>query len=305
MTFIAAIILGIVALGFLFHAFVINARPENQRQNAARSRSFLVGLASAAVAVALGIAATFTIVDVSKTGVVTSMGKLQTKTLSEGPHLVLPWESVRMVSNASMSITSPDKMVFYTKNNQKVFARISAQVQVRDVDSRALFQLNPSLNYMEQFVTPALLESFKYSVGQYQAEDLNTKLNALNVTMLEQMREKLKSRHIQVISVNVLDWSFTPEFSKSVEDKEIENQNVAKAEFVKQRAQKEADAQFIRAQGEAKSIREVTSAINAQGGENFVKLREIERWNGSKATTIIGGNAAPIVSIPADKNPVK
>lgn len=60
-------------------------------------------------------------------------------------------------------------------------------------------------------------------------------------------------------------------------------------------AKAEADRKRIEAQGEADAIKIKTSAISAQGGDDYVRLQAIEKWDGKLPTTT--GGAVPFVNV--------
>lgn len=60
-------------------------------------------------------------------------------------------------------------------------------------------------------------------------------------------------------------------------------------------AKAEADRKRIEAQGDADAIRIKTQALTAQGGDDYVRLKAIEKWDGKLPTTT--GGAVPFVNV--------
>lgn len=73
------------------------------------------------------------------------------------------------------------------------------------------------------------------------------------------------------------------QFAKAAKDQEIEV------------ARKEAERKRIEAQGDADAIRIKAEAISKQGGEDYVKLKAIEKWDGKLPSTNAG---APLPFVP-------
>lgn len=71
---------------------------------------------------------------------------------------------------------------------------------------------------------------------------------------------------------------------------------VKKKELDIEVARKEAERKKIEAQGEADAIRIKTQAISSQGGDDYVRLQAIEKWDGKLPTTTAGGSI-PMVNL--------
>lgn len=71
---------------------------------------------------------------------------------------------------------------------------------------------------------------------------------------------------------------------------------VKKKELEIEVAHKEAERQKIQAQGEADAIRIKTQAISAQGGDDYVRLQAISKWDGKLPTTTAGGSL-PMINL--------
>lgn len=60
-------------------------------------------------------------------------------------------------------------------------------------------------------------------------------------------------------------------------------------------AEAEADRKRAEAKGEADAIRIKTAALTSQGGEDYVRLKAIEKWDGKLPTTT--GGAVPFINV--------
>lgn len=76
--------------------------------------------------------------------------------------------------------------------------------------------------------------------------------------------------------------------------------NLEKTKYEAQQAEAMAlgakKAKILQAEGEAEAIRIQSAAVMAQGGEDYVKLKWIEKWNGQLPATSLG-NSVPMVNI--------
>ena len=74
-------------------------------------------------------------------------------------------------------------------------------------------------------------------------------------------------------------------------------QQTAKAQQDLERIKVEAASRIAQADGEAKAIAIQAAAIQSNGGENYVKLQWIEKWDGKLPTTVLGGDSKTLMNI--------
>lgn len=139
----------------------------------------------------------------------------------------------------------------------------------------------------ELIINPRIQEALKSVAAKYTAEGLISK-RALAKAEIDQMLKKdLIKYNIIVEDVQLTEFKLSKEFNESIESKQIEEQNTQKAENILQRTKIEAEQRVAQAKGEAEAIRIQAAAIQAQGGEEYVKLKQIEKWNGVMPTTLV------------------
>ena len=63
-----------------------------------------------------------------------------------------------------------------------------------------------------------------------------------------------------------------------------------------ERIKVEAASRIAQAEGEAKAIAIQASAIQSQGGQAYVQLQAIEKWDGKLPNTMLG-NSTPFVNV--------
>jgi hypothetical protein len=94
-----------------------------------------------------------------------------------------------------------------------------------------------------------------------------------------------------------VNFGFSPEYQKAIEAKVISVQQTAKAQQDLERIKVEASSRIAQADGEAKAIAIQAAAIQNNGGENYVKLQWIEKWDGKLPTTVLGGDSKTLMNI--------
>lgn len=139
----------------------------------------------------------------------------------------------------------------------------------------------------------------KYSVLEAHME----KKSELNNDITLHLKEKLKDFGIVVESANLTqtraDETVQAAITKrSAAAQELEaetlkqEQTKKEAETAKIKAQGEAEALIIKAQAEAEANKILSESLT----DNLLKQQEIEKWNGSKAQTVVNGTDSTVVN---------
>ena len=130
-------------------------------------------------------------------------------------------------------------------------------------------------------------------MSQYTAEELITKRSEVADGIMNLLKVKLEEKGVLVSALNITDLSFSEEFDKAVEEKQIVEQETQKAQYEVENEKKVENA---------KADAEVMKQQNAQITEEYLKLKElevqqkaIEKWNGQLPTAT--SNAIPFLNI--------
>ena len=153
-------------------------------------------------------------------------------------------------------------------------------------------------DYQTVLIEPAILESIKQGMSQYTAEELITKRSEVADGIMNLLKVKLEEKGVLVSALNITDLSFSEEFDKAVEEKQIVEQETQKAQYELEKAKVENEKKVENAKADA----EVMKQQNAQITEEYLKLKElevqqkaIEKWNGQLPTAT--SNAIPFLNI--------
>ena len=102
-----------------------------------------------------------------------------------------------------------------------------------------------------------------------------------------------------VDDVSLVNFSFSPEFSKAIESKQIAEQEAKQADFVALKATKEAQAEVNRAKGQAEAQRLQRLTLTSE----ILQKQAIEKWDGRFPTVMSSNSSLPLINInPADLN---
>jgi len=230
-----------------------------------------------------------------KRGVVTQFGKVTDRVLGEGIHMVMP------IANdvEKMDVTTQAGTVdteAASKDLQVVHTKVTINYHLDPVKVGTIFQqFRHSVE--QKVVGPAIREDLKAATALFTAEELITKREAVKATFQNKLTASLKKADVQLIDVFITDFKFDPKFSEAIEQKQVaeqealtEKNNLAKVKFV-------AEQTLATARADAEKVRITATAINAQGGKDYVNLKAIEKWNGVLPTQMIPGSTVPFLNL--------
>jgi regulator of protease activity HflC (stomatin/prohibitin superfamily) len=132
-------------------------------------------------------------------------------------------------------------------------------------------------------------------VAKYSAEDLLKKREFVKSDIENNLKASLAQYDIELEGVAITNFSFSTAFDEAIEAKQIAEQNALKAKNDLDRIKIEAEQKVTVAKAEAEAIKIQTEAIQANGGESYVRLKAIEKWNGILPTYT--GNTVPFIKV--------
>ena len=245
--------------------------------------------------VALGIIvlitlfSSFIVINPGERGVKVTFGQMSSDVLTEGLHFKLPF--VQKV------------LVVDIKTQKAEYESSSASKDLQAVQSIVAVNYNPEpssvgkllteigTNYEYKVIKPAIEEAVKGSTAQFTAEELITKRAQVKDKITEAVKVRMAKSFIEVDEVSIVDFGFSPEFDKAIEQKQTAEQQALKAKWELETVKIQAQQKIEQAKAEAESLRLQKQELTPE----LVKLRAIEKWNG--VLPKVTGGATPFVSI--------
>lgn len=147
---------------------------------------------------------------------------------------------------------------------------------------------NIGLEYKSRIIDPAIQESVKAATATYTAEELIIRRESVRNSIENSLRERLVKYHIEVDTLSITNFDFSPEFQKAIEDKQTAAQLALKAENDLVRIKVEAAQTVATAEAAAKAIEIRGKAL--RDNPSLVNLELAQRWNGIMPTFYVAGD---------------
>ncbi|MEB3282813.1 MAG: prohibitin family protein [Lyngbya sp.] len=237
----------------------------------------------------------FVIINPGQAGVLSILGKAQDGSLLEGLHFKPP-----LVSTVDIYDVTVQKFEVPAQSSTKDLQELSASFAIN-------FRLDPVQvvrirreqgtlqNVVSKVIAPQTQESFKIAAAKRTIEEAITKRDDLKADFDEALNSRLDKYGIVVLDTSVVDLTFSPEFARAVEEKQIAEQRARRAVYVAREAEQQAQADINRAKGRAEAQRLLAETLKNQGGQLVLQKEAIEAWRqgGSQMPNvlILGGDS--------------
>ena len=237
----------------------------------------------------------FVIINPGEAGVLSILGKARDGALLEGIHFKPP-----VISNVDVYDVTVQKYEIPAQSSTKDLQELTAKFAINfRIDSSEVVEIRRKQGSLENIVSkiiaPQTQESFKIAAARRTVEEAITKRKELKTDFDEALGGRLEKYGIIVLDTSVIDLTFSPEFAKAVEEKQIAEQRSQRAVYVAAEAEQEAFAEINRAKGKAEAQKLLAETLKAQGGELVLQKEAIEAWRK-------GGSQMPRVLVMGDKS---
>lgn len=276
-------------------------------------------IAVAAVIVLAIVLGTCTVqVNTGYTGIVTTFGRVEDRTLEAGFHFKSPFQKIIAMDNREQ------KTVFNTQ-------AFSSDIQQVEISGSINYAINKSTamtlfkevgtDYFNKLINPRMMENTKAVFSKYTAENLVSTREVLSTQIQEALSEEMDKYGINIISVSIENIDFTDAFTDAVEAKQVAAQKKLQAEIEQEQktmeTQQQAERQRIAAEAEATVAKinadaaayaiKVESEAEAEANkliaesltDALIAFNEVEQWNGELPAYVSGGaaDALPILDL--------
>ncbi|MBQ1838442.1 MAG: prohibitin family protein [Ruminococcus sp.] len=250
-------------------------------------------ICAAALVVIITAVNCLTVVDAGHTGVVVTLGSVNEGVLQEGIHAKLPFvQNVVKIDNRIQKLEVNTEA--FSKDLQSVKTVLAINYRVDTSKSYSIYK-NIGADYENVLVVPAVNEVLKAITAQYTAEQSVTNRVLISEGLVKGLNAKLNDVGLYVTDVNIIDFDFSEAFITAIEEKQVAQQKLLKAETEKQtaitNAQAAAEAVKIKAEGDAEANKKLNESLT----EKVLENKKIEKWNGELPK--VSGSGGTIIDI--------
>lgn len=233
------------------------------------------------------------------TGVLTTFGKVEDRTLESGLNFKAPWQRVVNMDNRVQKQTTD--LVCFSSDIQEVNMTYTINYKINSADAMTIYR-TIGKDYYDNVIVPNITESVKTQVAKYNAEALVSDRSQLSGMVQEDLAARLNEYNIILVSASIENMDFTDAFTNAVEAKQVAQQNKLKAETEAEQKIVEANAAAeikrvnteaeaaakkiaadadayeisVRAEAEAKANEQIAKSLT----DELISYKYYETWNG-------------------------
>lgn len=217
-------------------------------------------------------------------GIRVRFGKVVQSKLDEGVNFKIPF--VEKIVKMNVQVQKVEvATASASKDLQDIDMTLAVNYRVDGLEATNLYK-NVGVNYESIVLHPAIQESIKAVTSQYTAEELIGNRGEVSQKCIELLQSKVLKYGLTIDNFNIINFQFSDEFNKAIEEKQIAEQKVLTAKQELEREKIEAEKKVVIAEAEKKANSMKQQSLT----DNVIKEKFIEKWNG-ELPKVTDGNA--------------
>lgn len=217
-------------------------------------------------------------------GIRVRFGKVIQSKLDEGVNFKIPFAEKIVKMNIQVQKVEVETSSA-SKDLQDVDMTLAVNYRVVAKEATNLYK-NVGVNYENIVLHPAIQESIKAVTSQYTAEELIGNRGEVSQKCVELLQSKISKYGITIDNFNIINFQFSEDFNKAIEEKQIAEQKVLTAKQELEKEKIEAEKKIVIAEAEKKANTMKQQSLT----DNVIKEKFIEKWNG-ELPKVTDGNA--------------
>lgn len=166
-------------------------------------------------------------------------GKIIDSNLSEGFNFKIPY--IEKIVKVNIKVQKVElTTAAASKDLQDINTNLAINYRVLSEEASNLYKTVGNA-YEEIILVPVIEESLKAIISNYTAEETITKRSEVSSKCLEELQDKVEKYGIVIDNFNIINLSFSEEYSKAIEEKQVAEQKLATAKL-------EAEALIVEAE---------------------------------------------------------
>lgn len=225
-----------------------------------------------------------TLVPSGSTGIRVTFGAASDEGLDDGLKFHIPLVQKIVIINNKVVRTDVDAYSA-SKDLQQIHSTISVNYSIVPESSTKIYKTIGS-DAENTIVRPAIQEASKATTARYTAEELIASRDTVSMEMCAEIQDKLSDYGMVVRDVNIIDFDFSDEFNKAIEEKQTAQQKALKAEQDLARIKVEAEQKVATAKAEAEAYELKNRTIT----DKVIQMEFLEKWDGKMPSVMSDGN---------------
>ncbi|MDJ0727608.1 MAG: prohibitin family protein, partial [Prochloraceae cyanobacterium] len=218
----------------------------------------------------------FVIVNAGERGVVMQFGKVQDRVLDEGLHAIMPGvDTVKKINIRVQKDEFTDTAA--SSDLQQIRSKIAVNWRIEADKVNDIYQqVGDEERIVISIINPAVSEVLKAATAKKTAEQIITERNDLKNEIDEGLQARLSPYGLAIDNVSLIDFSFSEEFAKAIEAKQIAEQEAKRAVYLQEKANREIEIEVSRAKGQAEAQKVLRENLTPE----LLQKQAIDKWDG-------------------------
>ncbi len=280
--------------------------------NSLSIKSILKGLALLFVAFMLFDG--FTSIPAGHVGVVYDRGRgVLSEAFGEGLHLKIPfWQVVEKMNARTLeytmsvapgennrygndSIYGDDSMSAPTADGQTVTVDATVLFHIDKTQAAKLFQTVGPF-YVDTIVRPVARSQIRMVISRYTATEIYTEKRAnAEEAMNTDITKIFGEKGIVLERVLLRNVTFSPQYAAAIEEKQIAQQRIQKADYERQEAEKLKQKKIVEAEGDAQAIR--LKGETLRSNPQVIQYEFVQKMSPNISWGVLPDNILPLVDL--------
>lgn len=228
--------------------------------------------------------ASFQTIKSGEVGLKVRFGEIVSSQLSEGLNLKVPFIEKIVKVNIKVQKTELETESS-SKDLQTIETYLAVNYHIESGKAGSLYR-RVGNNYEETILAPAIKESIKATIAQFTAAEVITKRSEVSAKCKEDLQTKIANYGIIIDNFNITNLTFSEEYSKAIEEKQVAEQKLEKAKL-------EAEAELVKAQATKKANDLMKESLT----DKILTREFIESWDGKLPESYAGKDILSIFNL--------
>jgi len=189
-----------------------------------------------------------------------------------------------------------DAIAALTKDGQKVSVDITVQFNLEKVSAPEVYQ-TIWLDYVNKIVRPWIRSIARENITRFDSKELfsNETRQKVQSSIEEQMNTYLEDKNVKLVWVLVRNIEFSKTYLDAIEEKQVAQQKIQKAEYEKEQALIVKETKIIQAEAEAESIKLKWQALKANN--EIIQLQMVDKLSPNIKWWVLPDSVMPLLDI--------